>query len=123
MGSSALQDATKNIIEWSKNAGRTPSPRQKATEIFGSLTFNDETQRRLLPRDVYMALRRTIVNAEPLDPAAADIVASAMLDWAIEHGATHYTHWFQPLTGITAEKHDSFISPTSEGKAVAEFSG
>jgi len=123
MGSSALQDATKNIIEWSKNAGRTPSPRQKATEIFGSLTFNDETQRRLLPRDVYKALRRTIVDAEPLDPAAADIVASAMLDWAIEHGATHYTHWFQPLTGITAEKHDSFISPTSEGKAVAEFSG
>ncbi len=123
MGSPALQDATKSIIEWGKSAAKTGPARQKATEIFGSLTFNDDTQRRLLPRDVYKALRRTIVNGEPLDPAVADVVASAMLDWAIEHGATHYTHWFQPLTGITAEKHDAFITPTAEGRAVAEFSG
>src|SRR6187549_3735556 len=122
MGSSALQDATRNIIEWSKTVAK-PTSRPKATDIFGSLTFNDDTQRRLLPRDVYKALRRTIVNGEPLDPAVADVVASAMLDWAIEHGATHYTHWFQPLTGITAEKHDAFITPTIEGRAVAEFSG
>jgi len=124
MASSALQDATKDIIEWGKAAGKTPSTRPKATDIFGSLTFNDEVQRRRLPRDVYKALRRTMTHGEPLDASAADIIASAMKDWAFEHGATHYTHWFQPMTGITAEKHDSFIVPSSDGgRAVAEFSG
>jgi glutamine synthetase len=72
---------------------------------------------------VYKALRRTITQGAPLDASSADIVASAMKDWAIEHGATHYTHWFQPLTGITAEKHDAFLAPSSDGRAVAEFSG
>jgi glutamine synthetase len=76
-----------------------------------------------LPKTAYRALRRTITRGEPLDLSAADAIASAMKDWAVEHGATHYTHWFQPLTGITAEKHDSFLSPDSDGKAVAEFSG
>jgi glutamine synthetase len=124
MASSALQDATKDIIEWAKAAGKSGSPRPKATDIFGSLTFNDEVQRRRLPRDVYKALRRTMTHGEPLDASAADIIASAMKDWAFEHGATHYTHWFQPMTGITAEKHDSFIVPSSDGgRAVAEFSG
>ncbi|HYN10234.1 MAG TPA: glutamine synthetase III [Vicinamibacterales bacterium] len=124
MASSALQDATKDIIEWGKAAGKTASPRPKATDIFGSLTFNDEVQRRRLPRDVYKALRRTMTHGEPLDASAADIIASAMKDWAFEHGATHYTHWFQPMTGITAEKHDSFIVPSNDGgRAVAEFSG
>ncbi|HEY7476052.1 MAG TPA: glutamine synthetase III [Vicinamibacterales bacterium] len=124
MASSALQDATKDIIEWGKAAGKPASPRPKATDIFGSLTFNDEVQRRRLPRDVYKALRRTTTHGEPLDASAADIIASAMKDWAFEHGATHYTHWFQPMTGITAEKHDSFIVPSSDGgRAVAEFSG
>jgi len=124
MASSALQDATKDIIEWGKAAGKTASTRPKATDIFGSLTFNDEVQRRRLPRDVYKALRRTMTHGEPLDASAADIIASAMKDWAFEHGATHYTHWFQPMTGITAEKHDSFIVPSSDGgRAVAEFSG
>ncbi|MGE5836271.1 MAG: glutamine synthetase III [Acidobacteriota bacterium] len=124
MASSALQDATKDIIEWGKAAGKTASTRPKATDIFGSLTFNDEVQRRRLPRDVYKALRRTMTHGEPLDGSAADIIASAMKDWAFEHGATHYTHWFQPMTGITAEKHDSFIVPSSDGgRAVAEFSG
>ena len=124
MASSALQDATKDIIEWGKAAEKTASPRPKATDIFGSLTFNDEVQRRRLPRDVYKALRRTMTHGEPLDASAADIIASAMKDWAFEHGATHYTHWFQPMTGITAEKHDSFIVPSSDGgRAVAEFSG
>ena len=75
------------------------------------------------PKDVYRALRRSIAQSEPLDPSLADIVASALKDWAVEHGATHYTHWFQPLTGITAEKHDSFLTPTADGRAVAEFSG
>jgi glutamine synthetase len=118
-----MQDAAKSIIEWGKAAGRAPAPRPQATEIFGSLTFNDEVQRRRLPRDVYRALRRATTHGEPLAESAADIIATAMKDWAVEHGATHYTHWFQPMTGITAEKHDSFVVPTSEGRAVAEFSG
>jgi glutamine synthetase len=123
MGSSALHDATKGIIDWGKNGARSTQPRAKATEIFGSLTFNDDVQRRRLPRDAYKSLRRTIAQSQPLDPSIADVVATAMKDWAIEHGATHYTHWFQPLTGITAEKHDSFIAPSPEGRAVAEFGG
>jgi glutamine synthetase len=123
MGSSPLQDATRSIIEWGKTAGKSSAPRANATDIFGSLTFSDDVQRRRLPRDVYKALRRTMTEGEPLDASAADIVAGAMKDWAIEHGATHYTHWFQPLTGITAEKHDAFIAPSAEGRAVAEFSG
>ena len=123
MGSSALQDATKGIIEWSKTNGKAAGPQSKATEIFGSLTFNDEVQRRRLPRDVYKALRRTMTHGDPLDASVADSIAAAMKDWAVEHGATHYTHWFQPMTGITAEKHDAFISPTADGRAVADFSG
>jgi len=123
MGSSALHDATQGIIDWGKNGAKSAQPRSKATEIFGSLTFNDDVQRRRLPRDAYKSLRRTITQSQPLDPSIADVVATAMKDWAIEHGATHYTHWFQPLTGITAEKHDSFIAPSAEGRAVAEFGG
>jgi glutamine synthetase len=123
MGSSALHDATKGIIDWGKTGAKSAQPRSKATEIFGSLTFNDDVQRRRLPRDAYKSLRRTITQSQPLDPSIADVVATAMKDWAIEHGATHYTHWFQPLTGITAEKHDSFIAPSAEGRAVAEFGG
>ena len=123
MSTSALHDATKSIIEWGKTNGKAASPRAKATDTFGSLTFNDEMQRRRLPRDVYKALRRTMTHGEPLDSSVADIIATAMKDWAVEHGATHYTHWFQPLTGITAEKHDSFIAPTAEGRGVAEFAG
>jgi glutamine synthetase len=102
MSSSALQDASNSIIEWSQTSARAAAPRPKATEIFGSLTFGDEVQRRRLPRDVYRALRRTCTHGDPLDASAADIIASAMKDWAVEHGATHYTHWFQPMTGITA---------------------
>lgn len=76
-----------------------------------------------LPKDVYKALQNTIKNGEPIDLKVANVVANAMKDWAIEHGATHFTHWFQPMTGITAEKHDSFISPTDDGKVIMEFSG
>ena len=97
--------------------------RCKASDEFGSLTFNDEAQRARLPKDVYRALRRAVAQGEPIDASVADIIASALKDWAVEHGATHYTHWFQPMTGITAEKHDSFLSPTADGRAVAEFSG
>jgi glutamine synthetase len=123
MGSAALQDAIKGITDWGVTVGQVAGKLPKATEIFGSLTFNDEVQKARLPKPVYQALRRTITVGEPLDPTAADIVASALKDWALDHGATHYTHWFQPLTGITAEKHDSFLSPGPGGKAVAEFSG
>jgi glutamine synthetase len=123
MGSSALQNASRSIIEWGLKNGGVPASRPKATDIFGSLTFGEDAQRRRLPKDVYKALRRTVTEGAPLDRAAADVVASAMKDWAVEAGATHYTHWFQPMTGITAEKHDSFLAPNAEGRAVAEFSG
>ncbi len=96
---------------------------EKLTEIFGTDVFNEATMIERLPKKTYAALKKTIKNGEDLDPAVADIVANAMKDWAIERGATHYTHWFQPMTGITAEKHDSFISPTSDGKIIMEFSG
>lgn len=93
------------------------------TEVFGSNVFNDKVMRQRLPKEVYRALRKTIEEGTPLKADIADIVANAMKDWAIEKGATHYTHWFQPLTGITAEKHDSFISPAPDGSIVMEFSG
>ena len=92
-------------------------------ELFGSMVFNDATMRERLPKETYAALRRTIQIGKKLDPAVANIVANAMKDWALERGATHYTHWFQPMTGITAEKHDSFISPTGDGGVIMEFSG
>jgi glutamine synthetase len=123
MGSSALHDASKSIIEWGKTSTPPALTRSKATEIFGSLTFNEAVQRQRLPRDVYRALRQTIAQGVPLDSSVAGVIAAAMKDWAIEHGATHYTHWFQPLTGVTAEKHDSFLQPSVDGRAVAEFSG
>ncbi len=123
MSSSPLQDATRGIIEWSTRAPQAGAARPKATDIFGSLTFSDDVQRRRLPRDAYRALRRTMTQGAPLDASVADVIATTMKDWAIEHGATHYTHWFHPLTGITAEKHDSFIVPSAEGRAVAEFGG
>jgi glutamine synthetase len=123
MGSAALQDAIKGITNWGVTVGQVTGKLPKATDAFGSLTFNDDVQKARLPKPVYQALRRTITAGQPLDSTAADIVASALKDWALEHGATHYTHWFQPLTGITAEKHDSFLTPTDRGKAVAEFSG
>jgi glutamine synthetase len=103
--------------------GRETTTPGKATDAFGSLVFNDKVQQERLPKPAYRALRATITRGEALDLATADAVATALKDWAVEHGATHYTHWFQPLTGITAEKHDSFLSPTSEGGAVAEFRG
>jgi glutamine synthetase len=95
----------------------------KLTEIFGIDVFSDSTMLERLPKKTYIALKKTIQNGDDLDPAVADAVANAMKDWAIERGATHYTHWFQPMTGITAEKHDSFINPTSDGKIIMEFSG
>ncbi len=92
-------------------------------EVFGSNVFNDAVMRERLPKATYKALKKTIDDGARLESAVAEVVANAMKDWAIEKGATHYTHWFQPMTGITAEKHDSFISPTADGKVIMEFSG
>ncbi|MDO4633066.1 MAG: glutamine synthetase III [Eubacteriales bacterium] len=92
-------------------------------ENYGSLVFNDRVMKNKLPKDVYKALRKTIDNNTHLDLEIANAVAVAMKEWAVDHGATHYTHWFQPMTGTTAEKHDSFISPTGEGEVMMEFSG
>ncbi len=91
--------------------------------LFGSLVFNDTVMKERLPKETYTALKNTIENGTPLDSNVANIVANTMKDWAVEKGATHFTHWFQPMTGITAEKHDSFISPTDDGRAIMEFSG
>jgi glutamine synthetase len=125
MSSAASTDeAIRGITNWGMSlSARGMQAGRKATEEFGSLTFSEEVQRARLPRDVYRALRRAVAQGEPIDPGVADIIASALKDWAVEHGATHYTHWFQPLTGITAEKHDSFLAPSPDGRAVAEFNG
>lgn len=93
------------------------------SEIFGSNVFNDSVMQQRLPKETYKALQRTIKEGRSLDPNVATVVANAMKDWAIEKGATHYTHWFQPLSGLSAEKHDSFVTPVSDGKIIMEFSG
>jgi len=93
------------------------------SEIFGSTVFSDTVMQERLPKPIYKKLKKTISEGLPLDPEVAEVVACVMKDWAVEKGATHFTHWFQPLTGITAEKHDSFLTPTGDGKAIMEFSG
>ncbi len=95
----------------------------KVPEIFGSMVFNDQKMQERLPKSTYKALKKTIQNGEPLDLSVANVVAAAMKDWAVEMGCTHYTHWFQPMTGVTAEKHDSFIAPNGDGQVIMEFSG
>ena len=95
----------------------------KVPEMFGSMVFNEAVMKERLPKDVFKALKRTITQGTALDPEIANVVANAMKDWAISKGATHFTHWFQPMTGITAEKHDSFISPCADGTVIMEFSG
>ena len=96
---------------------------QNIPEIYGSLVFNDKIMREKLPKDMYKALKKTIENGTHLELDVANSVAVAMKEWALDHGATHYTHWFQPMTNFTAEKHDSFISPTGDGQVIMEFSG
>ena len=95
----------------------------KVPEMFGSNVFNDKKMQERLPKSTYKALKKTISDGEPLDISVANVVAAAMKDWAIEMGCTHYTHWFQPMTGVTAEKHDSFIAPNGDGQVIMEFSG
>ncbi|MBR2626741.1 MAG: glutamine synthetase III, partial [Peptococcaceae bacterium] len=92
-------------------------------DMFGSMVFNDAAMKAKLPKDVYMKLKETVDSGVALDPTVADVVANAMMDWAMEKGATHFSHWFQPMTGITAEKHDSFITPVPGGKVMMDFSG
>ncbi len=122
MSTNPRQQALKSISTPSAPAPpadiSTPLP-----EVFGSKVFNDAVQRKRLAPAAYKALRRTIELGEELNPDIADAVADAMKDWAVEHGATHYTHWFQPMTGLTAEKHDSFLSPVVEGGAIQSFTG
>ena len=95
----------------------------RISEIFGKKVFNDKVMKEKLPKDAYNALRKHIEDGTELEGATANVIASAMKDWALENGATHFTHWFQPMTGVTAEKHDSFISPKDGGKIIMEFSG
>jgi glutamine synthetase len=111
--------------QWTPNGGTLGAPDLTIpdNQIFGSNVFTPAIQRQRLPRDVFRRLSQTLASGEPLDTSLADAVALAMKEWALERGATHYTHWFQPLTGSTAEKHDSFYAPTGEGTALAEFAG
>ena len=113
-------DYASNVREERKNSMKE---KINVSEIFGSHVFNDSVMKARLPKAVYKDLKKTIEEGTELNPAIADVVANEMKEWAIEKGATHYTHWFQPLTGVTAEKHDAFINPTDDGKVLLEFSG
>ncbi len=119
----ARQHAVAAITSWSQNGARLATKDVPIRRLYGMNVFSDEVMRARLPENVYRALRNTIKKGAPLDETIADVVATAMKEWAMERGATHYTHWFLPMTGLTAEKHDSFLSPTEAGPAIAEFSG
>ncbi len=121
--SSLRQGAIEAIVRTSATSTGIDYTRRPIKDVFGEHVFNEAERRQRLPKTVYKALQKTIEAGEELHHDIADAVAVAMKDWAIEHGATHYTHWFQPMTGLTAEKHDSFIVPTPEGGAIVEFSG
>jgi glutamine synthetase len=121
--SRARDAAIKAITNWPLSGRRAPRLTASIRQLFGINVFSDEVMKARLPENVYKALRNTIKKGAPLDPTIADVVAATMREWAMEHGATHFTHWFQPMTGLTAEKHDSFLVPTEGGTAVAEFSG
>ena len=111
--------------QWAPNGGALGAPDLTLSDnqVFGANVFSRAVQRQRLSSDVFSRLQQTLARGEALDTSLADAVALAMKEWAMEHGATHYTHWFQPMTGSTAEKHDSFYAPTGEGTAIAEFSG
>lgn len=117
------QNAISSVTDWHSNGLGIDFKKTPIKSLFGVNVFSDEVMRSSLPENVYKALRNTIKKGAPLDPSIADVVATSMKEWALERGATHYTHWFQPMTGLTAEKHDSFLTPTEAGTAIAEFSG
>lgn len=121
--SNPRQDAVNAVIAWNESHHSLPPGAAGVVEIYGEDVFSERVMRERLPKDAFKAVLRTIKHGEPLAPEVANVVASTMKRWAIERGATHYTHWFHPLTGLTAEKHDGFFVPDNEGGAVAEFSG
>ncbi|HWC26116.1 MAG TPA: glutamine synthetase III, partial [Solirubrobacteraceae bacterium] len=120
-----LRQQNLKAAQWSTNGDALGSPdlTEPANQVFGANVFSTEVQRARLPKHVFHALQTSLAEGQALDSGLADSVAQAMKGWALERGATHYTHWFQPLTGMTAEKHDSFYVPTGDGNAIAEFSG
>jgi glutamine synthetase len=122
---SRIRQQNVTAAQWSANGGALGSPdlTLPANQVFGANVFSTDIQRARLPKHVFKALQSSLAKGEALDTALADSVAQAMKEWALERGATHYTHWFQPLTGMTAEKHDSFYAPTDDGNAIAQFSG
>src|SRR5437764_10572152 len=117
------REAIKTIATTQHQLNRVNFKETHIKDLYGINVFNEAVQRQRLPKPIFKALQRTIKHGAPLDPAIADSVATAMKDWAMEKGATHFTHLFQPMTGLTAEKHDSFVQPTGEGTAITEFSG
>ncbi|MGC8639213.1 MAG: glutamine synthetase III [Isosphaeraceae bacterium] len=119
----ARQAAIETVTAWPIHGRRAPRSTTSILQLFGANVFSDDAMRARLPENVYKTLRDTIKKGVPLDASIADVVAAAMKDWALDRGATHYTHWFQPMTGLTAEKHDSFLQPTEGGGALAEFTG
>ena len=122
-GSTARLQAIEAVTNYHPVTEPLSFSKLSATEFFGTNVFNKSVMKARLPKPVYRSLLKTIETGSTLDPSIADAVAAAMKDWAIEKGATHYAHVFYPLTGFTAEKHDSFLSPDSDGGALAEFSG
>ena len=108
---SAREAAVEAITSWTNLGRRAPKSATPVTQLFGMNVFSDDVMRARLPENVYRMLRNTVKKGAPLDPSVADVAATAMKEWAMERGATHYTHWFQPMTGLTAEKHDSFLAP------------
>ena len=124
MGSSNVrQEAIQSIVSTKHKLDLFDFKTTPMKDLFGSLVFSEDVMKQRLPKPIYKSILKTIKHGAPLDPSIADAIAAAMKDWALEHGATHYTHLFQPMTGITAEKHDSFLGPDGEGGAMAEFSG
>ncbi len=123
MEQSARESAIAAVTGWQSTGKRINFKETPVRQLFGTNVFSEEVMRARLPEHVFKALQNTVKKGAPLDPGVADVVATVMKEWAIEKGATHYTHWFQPMTGLTAEKHDSFLSPTDSGSAIAEFSG
>ncbi len=121
--SASRQKAASGIIERVSDRKYEPELPETITDIFGEQVFNDGVMKERLPEDVYKKLKKTMIEREPLDPSVAEVVASTMKNWALDHGATHFTHWFHPLTGSTAEKHDAFIVPKANGQVIFQFSG
>src|SRR4051794_15123238 len=120
MSSNSRQEAIRAVISDEHLMEFVDFKKTHLKEMFGADVFNESVQRERLPKAVFKALQKTIKQGAVLAPTVADAAASAMKDWAIEKGATHFTHLFQPMTGLTAEKHDSFLQPTSDGKALVE---